>query len=405
MEHGASPPSLRGYDSFEVKLGDELRGERATIGKSLLEVQRDLRIKAAYVAAIENCDPDVFPNKGFVAGYVRSYARYLGLDPQEIFERFCAESGFDGVNADLLKGQKAAAGPKTLSGPIRGDRNDPLFRPVMGAHSRPSGFFDDFSVSALGSLMVLVLLIGGLIAGGLHVLRDIQRVEIEPVSQRPAPLAEMSDIVAPGLGAEPVAIDTQTAQTRSLDTDLARLYQPRELAVPIVERRDGPIVEIDPDQRGPRRFATVAGVAEIEGLRSAGLSAGLPLGAPETAVQVREEPETPIITVIVRQPAWVRIFLDDGTVLFEKILEVGEVYTLPTDVEGPRIRAGNAGSVFVGVNASVYGPIGQGTGVAKRISLLPDDVREAFSELAEVPEVMEAALTDSLNLAATPGAE
>ena len=75
---------LKGFDDFASSLGDELRGERATLGKSLLDVQRDLRIKAAYISAIENCDPSVFPNQGFVAGYVRSYARYLKIDPEDL---------------------------------------------------------------------------------------------------------------------------------------------------------------------------------------------------------------------------------------------------------------------------------------------------------------------------------
>ncbi|HCP80049.1 MAG TPA: DUF4115 domain-containing protein, partial [Octadecabacter sp.] len=43
-----------GFDAFELRLGDLMRGERATIGKSLLDVQRELKIKAAYIAAIEN---------------------------------------------------------------------------------------------------------------------------------------------------------------------------------------------------------------------------------------------------------------------------------------------------------------------------------------------------------------
>ena len=101
-EHEQPITDLKGFDDYEFSLGDELRGERATRGKSLLDVQRDLHIKAAYIAAIENCDPSVFPNQGFVAGYVRSYARYLKLDQEEIFARFCNESSFRGVNADLM---------------------------------------------------------------------------------------------------------------------------------------------------------------------------------------------------------------------------------------------------------------------------------------------------------------
>ncbi len=71
-------------------LGDLMRGERATLGKSLLDVQRELRIKASYIAAIENSDPDAFDTPGFIAGYVRSYARYLNMDPDQAFRLFAA---------------------------------------------------------------------------------------------------------------------------------------------------------------------------------------------------------------------------------------------------------------------------------------------------------------------------
>jgi len=71
-----------------------MRGERATLGKSLLDVQRDLKIKATYVAAIENADVSAFETPGFVAGYVRSYARYLGMDPEWAYKRFCDEANF-----------------------------------------------------------------------------------------------------------------------------------------------------------------------------------------------------------------------------------------------------------------------------------------------------------------------
>ena len=85
----------KGFDDYELKLGDVMRGERATMGKSLLDVQRELRIKASYISAIENCDPEAFETPGFIAGYVRSYARYLDLDPDRAFAQFCAESGFE----------------------------------------------------------------------------------------------------------------------------------------------------------------------------------------------------------------------------------------------------------------------------------------------------------------------
>ena len=68
MSDNAEAMEVKGFDDYPVKLGDLMRGERATLGKSLLDVQRDLRIKATYIAAIESTDPSVFSTPGFIAG-------------------------------------------------------------------------------------------------------------------------------------------------------------------------------------------------------------------------------------------------------------------------------------------------------------------------------------------------
>ena len=126
----------KGFDAFELRLGDVMRGERATLGKSLLDVQRELRIKANYIAAIENCDPSAFDTPGFIAGYVRSYARYLGMDPDECFQQFCAESGFAVAHG---MSEKASTIRKPQPGePLRSSARDPCpagMRPVP----HPSG--------------------------------------------------------------------------------------------------------------------------------------------------------------------------------------------------------------------------------------------------------------------------
>ncbi len=380
---------LKGFDDYVIKLGDELRGERATLGKSLLDVQRELRIRAAYVAAIENCDIAVFPNPGFVAGYVRSYARYLKLDAEAVFERFCAESGFDGVNAGLKTKKTPTSGRIIASGPLRVKDDDPLSRPVY----RPSadlnpGMFERLSMSAVGSLLVLAMLTIGVGYGGYRVLHNIQRVTIAPVEQRPETLSTIAGLAAPGLSGEEVELSAAPSSQRASDTDLSRLYQPRELEVPVVEARDGPIVDIDPSRSGlfavDRRLAEA--VAEID-------------PAPqETATlidepQVREPVGVPVVNVVARQPAWVRVYLENGTVLFEKILETGETYTLPVDVEAPLLRAGNSGAVYLLVNDTAFGPLGNSASVAKNVSLLPDDIRGAWDQVSDIPDEIQATVS------------
>ena len=85
---------FRSFDAYEISLGELLRGERATLGKTREQVQKDLKIKAEFIEAIEKCDLTGLDNRSFLAGYVRTYARYLGLDPEQVYKRFCHESGF-----------------------------------------------------------------------------------------------------------------------------------------------------------------------------------------------------------------------------------------------------------------------------------------------------------------------
>jgi hypothetical protein len=376
----------RGFDSFEVRLGDVMRGERATMGKSLLDVQRDLRIKAGYVAAIENSDPSVFESKGFVAGYVRSYARYLNLDPEWAFARFCEESNFEGAlgkgvgtarpapklpGAGLIGagfgGRSAGRAPVPASEPLR----DPLAGVRARQFAASEGVLSRLQPAALGSSAVLLALIGALGYGGWAVLREIQRVDVVPVDQAPGVVATLDPLdaaLAPRPGSEVSGI----AMAAPDPTD--RLYRPQALDVPVLVARDGPIATLDPDAGGS--FAQAAGE------RPASLALA-PRPPEETPVQVVAE-APPAVEVFAIRPAWVRISRADGTVLFEKILDAGERYVLPETDGVPLLRAGNSGSVFFAVNGQTYGPAGPGTQVAKNVALSPDAIPAAYA-LADVP--------------------
>ena len=175
----------KGFDAFQLRLGDMMRGERATLGKSLLDVQRELKIKAAYIAAIENADPTAFDTPGFIAGYVRSYARYLNMDPDWAFDTFCRESGFATAH-----GMSAAASSVK---PTREERlaASGLGKDIFASSATPfipasDRFFSGIEPRAIGSIMVLVALISGLGYGGWTVLQEVQKVQFAPIDQAPA---------------------------------------------------------------------------------------------------------------------------------------------------------------------------------------------------------------------------
>lgn len=379
MSNSSHNPGAKVYGPYEYALGDELRGERATLGKTLLDIQRDLRIKAAYIAAIEDCRPEVFPNPSFIAGYVRSYARYLQMDPDEVFHRFCQESGFVPGSGGQAKIKAAgAAAAKPMPGGFRPDF--PLAR-----HERRG--LPQIPLSAIGSVLVLVGLIGALGYGGWTVLQNIQRVQFAPVEELPVAVAEVDALEPPEVPAIEGPALTDLASPVAA-TALADLYRQQELEVPILVPRDGPIAALDPDATGLlASLAPAAGKVEV----APGIEIPAELVAAAAAQpdpQVTETPERPPVVVVAERAAWVRVYQANGTVLFEKILEKGEAYTPPDGIEAPLIWAGNSGSVYVRVGDELRGPLGSGTRATRDVPLDPAALAERYGVVTDVPEVI-----------------
>ena len=104
------PIELRRFDEYEQKLGDMLRGKRAEKGRSLLKIEEELGIRRYMIVAIEKCDPTAFENPYFVPSHVRSYARYLGLDPERVYKQFCEESSFSLPDSGTLQPLPSSSG-------------------------------------------------------------------------------------------------------------------------------------------------------------------------------------------------------------------------------------------------------------------------------------------------------
>ncbi len=70
------------------ELGHILREARETKGLTLDEAQGETRINSRYLAALENGEYDKLPTPVHVRGFLRNYARFLGLDSQPLLERY-----------------------------------------------------------------------------------------------------------------------------------------------------------------------------------------------------------------------------------------------------------------------------------------------------------------------------
>jgi cytoskeletal protein RodZ len=102
----AEPPAL---------LPERLLAAREAKGVDLYRAERDTKIRARYLGALERGDYRELPGSVYTKGFLRNYALYLGLDPDEILVQWRRERG-DGA----AQSEPSISVPMPLSAPRQG---------------------------------------------------------------------------------------------------------------------------------------------------------------------------------------------------------------------------------------------------------------------------------------------
>jgi cytoskeletal protein RodZ len=95
-------------------LPERLYAARERKGVDLYRAERDTKIRARYLAALERGDYRELPGAVYTKGFLRNYALYLGLDPDEILGQWRRERG------DAGPPQPVIAVPRPIATPRRG---------------------------------------------------------------------------------------------------------------------------------------------------------------------------------------------------------------------------------------------------------------------------------------------
>jgi len=90
-------------------VGEQLRDAREIKGIDLFRAERDTKIRSKYLAALEDGDFTDLPGDVYTRGFLRNYATYLGLDPDEVEEGWRSEAGAP------VPGKAAIVGPQPLT--------------------------------------------------------------------------------------------------------------------------------------------------------------------------------------------------------------------------------------------------------------------------------------------------
>ena len=92
------------------EFGSGLKAAREARGLSIEDLSRTTRISAISLTRIETCDWRELPAEVFVTGFVRAYARAVGLDVADVVRRYRqSRDGRSLLPVELAKGYDAGA--------------------------------------------------------------------------------------------------------------------------------------------------------------------------------------------------------------------------------------------------------------------------------------------------------
>ncbi|HEU0244214.1 MAG TPA: helix-turn-helix domain-containing protein, partial [Candidatus Limnocylindrales bacterium] len=111
----------RGYAADAPRLPQRLLEARERKGVDLYRAERDTKIRAKYLGALETGDYAELPGAVYTKGFLRNYALYLGLDPEDVIRQWKHERGDTVVPAEPV-----LAVPRPLEAPRQGLTFSPI---------------------------------------------------------------------------------------------------------------------------------------------------------------------------------------------------------------------------------------------------------------------------------------
>jgi len=302
-------------------VGQDLRAARIRRGDDLAAVSRALKIRKDHLDAVENDRLDDLPGRTYAIGFVRSYARYLGLDANGLVERFKAEiSG---------RGEEQALQASTL--------HDDEGRRL------PQGW------------RILAGVIGVALIWGVWHIFFSGRDAAPPVPPPPS----LARIEAPK-PAPPPPVQPPAAET----TPSPSVTTPLPAAPP-------------PQAAAPAPKPNVAALATST---QAGVTGPAVPGAPSQSSQVYGQQNRDGARVVLRARGATRITVrgSDGRLWINRDLAPGEVYYVP-NLPGLTLAVSNAGAVEASVDGKALGRVGSDSQVLGRVSLDPQSLTDRFN--------------------------
>jgi cytoskeleton protein RodZ len=342
----APDPSSEGAS----RIGGELRAARERLGWDIDAVAEALRLKPAFIRAIEQGDLAGLPAPAYTVGFVRTYATALGLDPNEAIRRFRGER--DEVNR---KTELAFPAPV----PQRGVPAGALI--LVGA----------------------IIAIGGYIGWYHYSGRSLRSaVAVDQVPAHLEPLAPPSSI--PHVAMAPPSIPAKIAAPAPAAVSVASNLPNESDVSPSSAAAAVPMPPVAPP-------VAASSAPAASGTTSPAIVAATvppPIQAAEGSANAAANPTAPPVSgpmvIQATADAWIEIKNATGRVVYQTVLHPGSSYTVP-DQPQLTLTTGNAAATEVVLSGNTIGPL-KGH-VLRNIPLDADSLRAASGQSAGSPPV------------------
>ncbi|WP_237905389.1 helix-turn-helix domain-containing protein [Azospirillum brasilense] len=397
-------------------VSDTLRETRESLGYDLREVATMLRIRYPYLQAIEAGRFEDLPGTTYAAGFLRSYAECLGLDPDTILTRYKDEAAGRTRSQQLyfptpvpegrIPGGTVLLGTMVLAGIVYGgwyylsatDRSMVDLVPTLPDrlvslldtlpfNASQNGGGQTASVPAPAETPAAPASVPTVMAEA-PPAPAVPAVSAPPAAGGastavPAPAASAPVVPAPAAPAPTAPAPASSAPAKPAPAPAAVVAQPAPAApakpsAPTAAPAPAPAA---PSTAGPSAMVNVppppAEDDESEGATqeptpltpAAPAIASLPPAAPAAPPADGALPSKVYgtqnaasrIQLRATQDSWIQVRDNSGEIIFTRVLKPGDVYRVP-DRSGIRVRTGNAGGLVVvtdGVDGAPMGAVGQ----------------------------------------------
>lgn len=296
------------------EIGHILREARENKGLTLEEAQARTRINVRYLTALESGQYSALPTPVHVRGFLRNYARFLGLEPQPLLDRYNVVQGQDA--------QIAARSVEDISpdNPLPERQDQPFFDPVNLEVNGKS--FDASTSGGSGGMLQIIIIVALVVALALIANRFIPILFGSGGNENAVQefTSAVQEVVADLTGATP----TPTVASESAEDTAASSV--------MIEGTEQPIVDTSRNNPG-------------------GVPTPMPTRPPLPATldEIR-------LKLDILERTWMEVTID-GSVVYSGIAKANDTFEWTAQNEA-KIVTGNAIGVFTTINDVALGRLG-----------------------------------------------